>query len=79
MKETLTDLNSLLFEQLERLGNGDLSKEGLKDEIARAKAVSDISTRIIANADLVLRAAKFNDEKLNADANLPKLLGGPNE
>lgn len=75
MRESLGDLNSLLFEQLERLGNEDLKQDALKEEITRAKAISDVATRIIANAELVLRAAKFNDEKIG-DARLPKLLGG---
>jgi hypothetical protein len=79
MKESLTDLNSLLFEQLERLGNPDLSKEELAAEIVRARAVSDISGRVIENANIVLQAAKFQDARLDIDHKLPKLLGGQND
>lgn len=79
MKESLVDLNSLLFEELERLGNPDLSGDALKTEMQRASSVSLIAKNIINNADLVLRAAKFNDERMDADAKLPGLLGGNDE
>lgn len=79
MKESLTDLNSLMFEELERLGNDDLKGEALQMEMARASAMSLVARNIINNGELLLKALKFNDEKLDASCALPKLLGGKDE
>ncbi|MGL5512811.1 MAG: hypothetical protein ACRDBM_06170 [Sporomusa sp.] len=76
MRDSLVDLNSLLFEELERLSNPDLSDEELNIEMRRSSSMSQIAKNIINNADLVLRAAKFNDDRLDADATLPRMLGG---
>ena len=73
-KESLTAMNSLLFEQLERLGNDDQKGEQLQEEFKRSKAMADISTRIIQSGELVLRAHMFQDKQLNANATLPKML-----
>ncbi|MHA6481080.1 hypothetical protein ACX1C1_04050 [Paenibacillus sp. strain BS8-2] len=76
MKNTLLDLNNHLFAQLERLGDEELDNEELAAEISRAKAVTSVATQIINNGRLVLDAKKFSDDKLNADAKLPKMLEG---
>lgn len=76
MKNTLGDLNNHLFEQLERLNDVNLRDDRLKEEISRAKAISDIATKIISNGELVLEAQKFADDKWNADAEVPKILEG---
>ena len=52
MKNTLGDLNNHLFAQLERLGDEDIKGEELQQEINRAKAISDIATQVISNADI---------------------------
>lgn len=74
-KNKMTDLNDHLFAELERLGDEDMDTSQLEDEIKRAKAVSGIAQQIIANADLGLRAAEFEDRKLDADLRLPPMLG----
>lgn len=56
MKNKLTDLNNHLFAQLERLGDEDLDSEKLKDEIARSKAITAVSSQIVNNARLALDA-----------------------
>lgn len=76
MKNTLGDLNNHLFAQLERLGDEELTGEGLHEEISRAKAVNDVASRIIANGNLVLQAQKLMDNRESADTNLPKMLKG---
>lgn len=75
-RNTLSDLNNHLFEQLERLNNDDLKGEKLGEEINRSKAISDIAKSVIDNGKLVLDAQKFSDDKWNADTKLPKMLEG---
>ena len=72
----LSDLNNHLFEQLERLNDEDLKGELLLEEINRAKAVSSVAAQIIQNGSLVLKAAQFADDKLDADAKIPNMLTG---
>lgn len=76
MRNSLGDLNNHLFEQLERLGDEELTGEKLKEEINRARAVMGIATKIIDTGALVLEAQKFADDKMDADAKLPKMLEG---
>ena len=57
MQNKLSDLNNHLFAQLERLGDEDLTGDDLIEEIARAKAVTDVAEQIIANSGLVLKAS----------------------
>jgi len=76
MKNTLGDLNNHLFEQMERLNDEGLKGEDLKEEISRARAIKDIATGIIDNANLVLQAQKFADDKWDADSEVPKMLKG---
>ena len=76
MKNTLGDLNNYLFAQLERLGDEDLKGEELKEEINRSNAVMGIAKNIINTGNLVLQGQKFIDDKMNADAKLPKMLEG---
>lgn len=76
IKNTLGDLNNHLFAQLERLGDEETKGEELQEELKRAKAVSDVATRIIMNGNLMLQAQKFADAKLSADTKLPEMLEG---
>lgn len=70
----LSDLNNHLFAELERLGDEDLKGDALTEEISRAKAVSNVATQIVQNGNLVLKAAVFADEKLDADSRVPEML-----
>jgi len=76
MKNTLGDLNNHLFEQLERLNDESLKGEALEEEIKRAKAITSIATQIINNGNLVLEAKKWFDDRMDADADMPKMLEG---
>ena len=79
MKTTLNDLNSYLFESLDRLTNDDLSTEDLEKEIKRSEAVQKVAKTIIDNGNLALEAKKHFDEYGQGDKiNLP-MLGMPNE
>ena len=50
-KNKLVDLNDHLFAELERLGDESLKGDELKEELDRAKALSDVSEKIINNAN----------------------------
>ncbi|WP_150153403.1 hypothetical protein [Fusobacterium nucleatum] len=73
---TLADLNTKLFEQMDKLSKDDISSEELDKEMARSESMIKIANVIISNGDLALRAAKFKDDMLNADNKLPKMLEG---
>ena len=75
-KNKLTDLNNLLFEQLERLNDESLKGEALQEEIARANSVTRISQNIISNANTMLRAAELADERMDINNKTPELLIG---
>ena len=75
MKNTLGDLNNHLFAELERLSDEETKGEELKEEITRAKAITDIATKIIDNADTVLQAKKFQADVLGrSNIVIPKML-----
>ena len=76
MKNTLGDLNNHLFEQLERLNDEELKGAELKEEIDRAKAITQVSSQIIENASLILEAKKISEGKLDIKVTLPKMLEG---
>lgn len=62
MKNTLTDLNNYLFEQIERLNDDELSEDQLEKEIRRSEAVQKVARTIIENGHLALSAKKHMDE-----------------
>lgn len=74
MKQSLVDLNSYLFTELDRLSNEDLTEEELQTEISRAKAITDVSEKVISNASLVLKAEELRYECMGRDFKMPKLL-----
>ena len=47
MKNTLTDLNNYLFEQLERLNDDSLTNEQLEQEIRKTDSIVKVSEKII--------------------------------
>jgi len=58
MNNTTSDLNNLLFEQLERLASAETSEE-LKNEVDRSKAITQISSQVIENGKLALEAQRL--------------------
>lgn len=66
MENKLTDLNNILFEQIERLNDDDLHGDALKQQIKKSRAIESIAGMIIANANTVLKAEKMKmDYALN--------------
>ena len=61
-RNKLIDLNNLLFEQLERLSDEDLTPEELEKELQRTKGMCAIGKTIIDNAAIALEAQKHIDE-----------------
>lgn len=55
MKNTLTDLNNHLFEQLERLNDDELDEAQLEKELRRAEGMTKVATQIIQNAELAYK------------------------
>lgn len=68
----LTDLNNHLFAQLERLGEEDLTKEELRLEVNRAKAITEVSKNIIDNARLAFDCVKFTSQNPKENKQLPE-------
>lgn len=62
MKNKMIDLHNHLFAQLERLSDEDIKGDKLNEEITRADAISKISTNIIKNVDLSLKAQRMKEE-----------------
>lgn len=62
MKNTLSDLNNHLFEQLERLNDEELSDEQLDKEIKRSEGMTKIAEKIIQNGELAFKTMKHMDE-----------------
>lgn len=62
MKNTLGDLNNLLFAQLEKLGDDDLNGEEMDAEIRRAEAMAKVGEQIIKTGELQLKAMMHMDE-----------------
>jgi len=73
MKNKLSDLNDHLFERLEWLCDRDVKGEDLAEEITRSRAACGVAQQIIANAALVLDAAKAADGE-TGKIKLPPLL-----
>lgn len=78
-RTSLTDLNSHLFEQLERLNDEELIGEELEKEINRSKAITDVAEKIISNGSLMLKAIHEQNEYGVTPNNVPKMLIGTNK
>ena len=73
---TLMDLNTKLFEQMDKLSKEDISQEELDKEINRSETIIKLATVIISNGELALKVAKFKDDMMDATARLSKMLEG---
>ena len=64
IKNSLGDLNNILFEQLERLNDDEALKddETFEREMKRSKAITSIASQIVQNGNLSLRACQYAAE-----------------
>lgn len=80
MKNTLTDLNNYLFEQLERLNDDSLTDEDLDREIRKTDAIVKVSEKIIDNGELAFKAIQHKDKYYGAtERKLPSMLEAEGE
>lgn len=59
MTKTITDINSHLFAQLDRLSADKITADQIETECKRADAIVQVADQITANAALQLKAAKL--------------------
>ena len=77
MKNTLADLNNILFEQLERLNDDDLTDEQLEMQLKKTDSIVKVSEKIIENGELAFRAIQHKDKYYSTGTkSLPPMLEG---
>ena len=77
MKNTLADLNNVLFEQLERLNDDELTDEQLKVQLQKTDQIVKVSEMIISNGELAFRAIQHRDKYYGkGEKSLPPMLEG---
>lgn len=77
MKNTLSDLNNILFEQLERVNDDSLTKDQLEAQLRKTDAIVKVSEKIIQNGELAFRAIQHKDKYYcNDGKKLPPMLEG---
>lgn len=81
MKNTLSDLNNALFEQLERINDDDMTEEQLDRELRKTDATVKIAEKIIANGELAFKTMKHMDDYgYNVkERTVPKMLSSDKE
>lgn len=62
MRNTLADLNNILFAELESLQDEELSDEEMERRLKRADKVGAIADKIIANASLEFKVIAHMNE-----------------
>lgn len=71
---SLNELNTKLFETLDRITDEKLDEASLDKELRRAKSVVEVSSVIIDNAQTVLEAMKMMDVTGRNNKDMPELL-----
>ena len=80
MKNTLTDLNNYLFEQMERLTDDSLTEDQLELELKKTDGIIKVSETIIHNGELAFRVIQHADQHgYGTQKNMPKMLSTEGE
>lgn len=76
-ERNLGDLSEILFDQLDRLNDPQLSGEALEAELERSKAVTSVAGQAISNANTMIRGWELRQalSEGGQGASAPKLLG----
>ena len=75
-RNSLMDLHNILFEELERLNNEELTGDELSAEIKRAKAIEGVADQVVANTANMLTAMRMQAQTGRVPV---ALIGGANE
>lgn len=59
---SLTDLNAILFDQIQKIQNDDQTDEELEKEIKKSEAITKLSSQVLSSANIALQAQKQFDE-----------------
>ena len=62
MTNNLSDLNAILFDQIRKIENDELTDEQLEREIKKSESITKTASVILGNAKLALDAQKQFDE-----------------
>lgn len=77
MKNTLSDLNNILFEQLERLNDDELTDEEIEMQLKKTDTIVRVSEQIVKNGELAFKAIQHKDKYYGiVDKQLPPMLEG---
>lgn len=77
MKNTLLELNNILFEQIERLNDDELTDKQLELQLKKTDSIVKVSEKIIANGELAFRAVQHKDRYYGTGRKqLPPMLDG---
>lgn len=71
---SLSALNDMLFEQLEKITNDDLNEEEIAKEERRTKIMTSISTQILQTANIELKAIRLYQDMIDP-AMMPSVFG----
>lgn len=55
MKNTINDLNNILFEQIERLNDDKLHGEELKEQLRKANEINGIAKTLVESANISIK------------------------
>lgn len=73
-RNSLMDLTNLIFEEIERISDEELTGDALDAEIRRGHAIGKLAETVIHSGDLMLQTAKFRDSQMDVSARMPQLL-----
>lgn len=74
MSKNLTDLNELLFKQMEKLTDDNLTEKEIKAEIEKSQAITNVAETIIKNGELALKATVLKTKFTGNSQKVPEML-----